>query len=99
MEKLTLSTPQGRIDDYRQKIDNLLRRVENSFSLSMSDRKKQLSNACAKLDALSPLAVMSRGYAVAEKPDGTVIRSVREMAGGSEFTLKFADGAAECVVK
>ncbi|MDD6215005.1 MAG: exodeoxyribonuclease VII large subunit [Firmicutes bacterium] len=99
VEKLTLSTPQGRIDDYRQKIDNLLRRVENSFSLSMSDRKKQLSNACAKLDTLSPLAVMSRGYAVAEKPDGTVIRTASEMTSGSEFTIKFADGAAECIVK
>ena len=99
IEKLSVSTPQDKIDDYRQRIDNLLKQAEKSFSLSMSERKKMLSNACAKLDALSPLAVMARGYAIAAENDGTVIRSAKGMKSGMEFTLKFSDGDAECLVK
>lgn len=53
----------------------------------------------AKLDALSPLAVMARGYGIAVDGDGTVIRSASAMTHGKEFTLKLTDGDCDCIVK
>ena len=53
----------------------------------------------AKLDALSPLGVMARGYAIASEEDGTVIRTVKNMTPGKEFSLRLADGECDCVVK
>ncbi len=99
IEKLSLRTPKDRIDDYRQRIDNMLRQAEKSFELSMSKRQNILSELAAKLDALSPLAVMARGYAIASKQDGTVIRTIRDMNKGDEFSLRLTDGECECVVK
>ena len=99
IEKLSLRNPKDRLDDYRQRIDNLLKQAEKSFRLSMADRKKVMSELFAKLDALSPLAVMARGYAIASEADGTVIRSVKDMNVGKEFSLRLADGECECIVK
>jgi len=52
-----------------------------------------------QLDALSPLGVMARGYAIATEEDGTVIRTVKKMTPGKEFSLRLADGERDCVVK
>lgn len=99
VEKLSLKSPQDRIDDYRQKIDNYMKQAEKSFKLSMSERKKTMAELFAKLDALSPLGVMARGYAIASEADGTVIRTVKDMTAGKEFSLRLADGECDCVVK
>lgn len=99
VEKLSMRSPQNRIDDLRQKNDNLLKQAEKSFRLSFEGKKKELSKICAKLDALSPLGVMARGYAIATEEDGTVIRGISQMTPGKEFSLRLADGECDCVVK
>ena len=47
--------------------------------------------AAARLDALSPLSVLTRGYAVATR-EGRVLRSVEEVSDGMPFTLRLSDG-------
>lgn len=99
VEKLQLRTPQQRIDDSRQKLDGLLKQAEQSFKLKLSEKTKIMSQLAAKLDALSPLAVLGRGYSIAENADGNVIRSVRDMSEGMDFELRLADGECKCTVK
>ena len=99
VEKLSMRSPKDKIDDLRQRNDNLIRQAEKSFLLHMEGNKKILSKLLAKLDALSPLAVMARGYGIACEEDGTVIRSAKKMTAGKEFTLKLTDGDCDCVVK
>ena len=50
------------------------------------------------LDALSPLKVLQRGYAVATNDDGQVLRSVKDFAPGIHFSLKLSDGVARAEV-
>ncbi len=99
IEKLAMRSPRDRIDDLRQKNDSLLKQAEKSFQLRLEGKKKIMSSLFAKLDALSPLAVMARGYAIASESDGTVIRTVKDMTDGKEFSLRLADGECDCVVK
>lgn len=99
VEKLQLRTPQSRIDDSRQKLDGLLKQAEQSFKLRLSEKAKIMSQLAAKLDALSPLSVLGRGYSIAENADGNVIRSSREMTKGMDFSLRLADGECKCTVK
>ena len=57
------------------------------------DRKKQRFIACtAKLDAMSPLKVLSRGYAMAQKADGSLLRSASQTQVGDSVTVSFSDG-------
>jgi exodeoxyribonuclease VII large subunit len=58
-----------------------------------------VSKARARLAALSPRAVLSRGYALVRLPDGRLVRSDREIAPGLLLSLEFAEGGASARVE
>ena len=95
---MKLKKPSERIQENSQRLDNAARRMEQSFKLKIESKRRILGIAAGKIDAMSPLKVLSRGYTIPEK-DGKVIRSVEEMTPGMEFKLKMSDGEAECAVK
>lgn len=61
------------------------------------ERNRVLSMASTRLDALSPLAILERGYAVPQSDDGTVLRSARMFQPGEKYHLRVADGVVESV--
>lgn len=99
LKRFSLKSPKERVNDERIKIDNLTKRAEQSFRLKLEGGKKSFVSLAGKLDALSPLQTLARGYAIPVKEDGSVIRSVKNMKSGDEFALKLKDGSADCVVK
>ncbi len=62
-------------------------------------RKKQryIGNA-AKLDAMSPLKVLTRGYSIVSADDGTIVRSVHQTAPGREVQIMLSDGSVRATV-
>ena len=99
LNSLKLKTPQEIINDNSQRLDNLTHRLASNFKLILMQKKKALGEQSGKLNALSPLNTLSRGYAIPVKPDGAVVRSRVEVSPGDEFTLKLRDGDIECIVK
>lgn len=99
LNRFKMRTPKDQIDEYNLRIDSLVKSIESSVKMKTMMLKRQFSAAAAKLDALSPLQTLSRGYSIPTAEDGTVIRSAKEMKSGMEFTLRLKDGNAECVVK
>ena len=81
----------NKTDVYSQKINNT---VMNMFS----EKAKQLTVNVAKLDALSPLKVMTRGYSVALAKDN-ILKSVDNVCKGDEITVRLADGSIDCMVE
>ena len=57
----------------------------------LKEKKKELSKICAKLDALSPLNVISRGYALVESK-GKVVTAKKQLSVDDELTLTLSDG-------
>lgn len=99
LKRFKMKTPKDRIDDYNLRLDSLLKSMENSLKMKTMTLKRQFAEQTAKLDALSPLQTLSRGYSIPTTEDGTVIRSAEEMKKGMEFTLRLKDGSRECIVK
>lgn len=99
LKRFKMKTPKDRIDDYNLKLDSLVKSMENSLKMKTMTLKRQFAEQTAKLDALSPLQTLSRGYSIPTTEDGTVIRSAEEMKKGMEFTLRLKDGSRECIVK
>lgn len=60
--------------------------------------ERDLEQAAAELEAFSPLATMSRGYTVAELPDGRVARQTTDLMPGNRFQLRLLDGKRHCEV-
>lgn len=98
LETLRVKNPKERIQDEYIKIDNLEKQAEKSFKIKLLHEKERLGNLASKLDALSPLKVMARGYAIALDDDGSVIKSASDMDAGMEFELKLHDGEKRCQV-
>jgi exodeoxyribonuclease VII large subunit len=63
------------------------------------ERRARLGTAAARLDALSPLAVLGRGYALARGPSGEILRDAGQVAPGDEIALRLARGELRAVVR
>ena len=78
----------------RQNVDILLNDATAALKEIIVAKNSQLVKAAAKLDALSPLKVLTRGYSIAEDASGNVITSVADAKPDTEFTLRLSDGTA-----
>lgn len=97
--KSVLQNPSVYFDSLRMRLLTVNNAFEASQQRILHDARMRLQENAAKLQSLSPLAVLVRGYTVAELPDKTVLQSVAQLKKGDSFLLQLADGKANCVVK
>ena len=89
--------PTRMIEDYYLKVDNLLKRLEASVKIKQEKEKNRYIELVSKLDALSPLKTLSRGYSITEK-EGKIIKSKNELKKGDKVDLRFTDGKKEAII-
>lgn len=99
VERLQLRNPQEKIEENAQRIDSLVKHMEQNMKLQQAKERERLAAISAKLDALSPLKVLGRGFAIPMDSAGAIIKSAKAMQTGTEFTLQMTDGKADCIVK
>ena len=87
------------INEKRITLDHLQKNATQSVRTCIERLSSRLFVGIGKLDALSPLAALSRGYSYASLSDGSSISSVTQLAPGTAFSLRVKDGTAECSVK
>lgn len=95
--RISLVSPQSRIDKYEKNIELLLNKSQNLVNEKYSEKSNEITKISAKLESLNPLSVLSRGYSIAEK-DGVVITSSSQLNMGDNFTLEFSDGKINATV-
>ena len=82
------------LDARRQNVDILLNDAVASLKEIINTKKSQFGKTTAKLDALSPLKVLARGYSIIEDDAGKIITSTADAKPDTEFTLRLSDGTA-----
>jgi len=82
----------SRVQNARSELEGLGRRITQTAEGIIAARKSFLGAAAGRLNALSPLATLSRGYAVARDPKGTALTSTRQFHAGLSFELLLHDG-------
>ena len=88
------------LEQQRGVVPAFAQRLDAAVAVRLADAKSALAESAARLDALSPLAVLGRGYAIARRArDGVVIRSPRDAAVGERLDLRVADGALRVTVE
>lgn len=73
-------------------------RLERRMSGLAEVRRNRLVALSGRLEALSPLSTLARGYAVAQRADGRVVRAVDDVAAGDELRVRLPDGAIDTTV-
>ena len=86
------------VQDKRMELAHLQQRLGDLSGALLSRRRQRFSALAAALDAMSPLKVLGRGYAVARSQDGTILKSGREVAPGDRVSVTLSEGGFDAVV-
>ena len=84
--------------DKRLLLDYQSRQLCHGFERCLAGRREELARLSAALDAMSPLRVLARGYAVARGEGGQVVSSVEQVRTGERLELTLSDGTLDCQV-
>lgn len=93
-----LGEPNEIVNQKCDDFDVLKTRLIDSFSYLIEKKSSEFNTTVSKLDTLSPLKVLSRGYTIANK-DEKVVSTVNDIKAGDKLNLTLSDGVANCEVK
>ena len=94
-----LTSPEYMLEDKRMYLLSISKSLEASSAYKLRGGREKLAAYAGKLQALNPMAVISRGYSAVFDADGAVIKSVEQLSVGDEVCLKMADGEATAEIK
>ena len=81
-----------RLQQYEQQLAQLKVRLNSHMNLTLSLQQKQLAHLCGKLDSLSPLKVLARGYSITQNQQNFTIRSIKDVNVGEHIKTRLTDG-------
>ena len=97
--ELEMRSPLRMLKDKNMRVSLLAERLEGAIDKKLDSSKSKLEIYCARLCAQNPLLVLSKGYALIQNDENTVISSSRELSSGDDIKLVFADGEVSATVK
>lgn len=93
-----LKNPMSKVDDSRIYLDNVSRSFENAYSRILRDKKQGLAVAASKLNALSPLKSLERGFSLTKGNKG-LVKSINQVSQGDKLEILVNDGVIDAVVE
>lgn len=100
VERLHANNPLFRMRGHRDKIESLRRRLASAVKSRLEGKKAQFRESEARLRALSPAAILARGYSIARTvPEGKILRNADSARVGREIEVTLAKGALQCRVE
>src|SRR5699024_1287988 len=90
--------PQLFFDEKRMRLLMVTNALQSLQQSSFHAARTKLGELAAKLQSLSPLAVLARGYALASDRSGAPIKSVAALHNGDPMYVRLADGTADCTI-
>ena len=93
-----LRSPTGYLEQKGKGLQLLDSRLTAAYGRLMDMKKRRYIELTAKLDAMSPLKVLTRGYAMAQAADGSLLRSTSQVSPGDAITVDLSDGRIHATV-
>ena len=97
MNSRVFKEPTQKINEKYMILDLKVKSIQNSIMSIYKDKKTNMIKQISKLDALSPLKTLTRGYSIVQK-DGKVIKSVNDVKKDDEVDLRLTDGTAKAKI-
>ena len=88
----SLRSPINYLNDQRLRLDYTHRRLGAASTALLNQNREQFVRLTAKLDAMSPLKVLGRGYSVTLNENGQLVKSVKAVKCGDSLTVRMSDG-------
>ncbi|MEQ9918020.1 exodeoxyribonuclease VII large subunit [Pectobacterium aroidearum] len=97
-QRLMQQQPQTRIHRAQQRLQQLSYQMQSAVERQLNQNKQKLGIACSRLEGVSPLATLARGYSVTTAPDGKVLKNVTQITPGETLKTRLQDGWVESQV-
>ena len=97
MHSRVYTNPLQPINDSYLKLDTLLKRLQNEMQKEIKDQRNHFTNIIAKLETLSPLHTLMRGYTITQK-ENKIVNSAKLLQKEDKVQLKFYDGEKEAKI-
>ncbi len=97
MNSIVYKEPFQKINQYYLQVDRLNQQIEEAMNKKIKELKMDFSQKITKLDALSPLKTLSRGYCIAEI-NGEIVARAEKLKSDMEVDLKFQDGEVKAKI-
>jgi exodeoxyribonuclease VII large subunit len=97
-QRLLACHPGLRLEHFKERLDELLPRLRQAQRHLLENKALALGATARALQAISPLATLDRGYALARREDGRIIRDAKEVQPGERLSVQLAKGAIEAEV-
>ena len=101
LEQLTKSTvlknPEKIIENCELYLDSLITKINMNFKDIFTKNSSDFAMLCSKLESLSPLKVLARGYSITKKDNNVIINS-KDLSIGDSISIQFADGNAKAKI-
>ena len=97
MSSRVFKEPLRNINDNYLKVDTYIKELENIIKTKQKEEKTKYVELVAKLDTLSPLKTLTRGYSLVEK-NNNIIKSAKDVNTGDKIDLKFSDGTKQAEI-
>ena len=94
-----LQSPQRAIQEKRLLLDYQQQRLLHAMDRQIGEQRQQMGRLAASLDALSPFKVLSRGYSITQKDDGTVVSELSQVEKGDTLRVRVSDGTITCTAE
>lgn len=98
-QTLARHTPLQRLEYQRQRFQELRRRLIQDMLRQQERKRATFAENIALLHAISPLAVLARGYGIVQQHNGNIVRSSADVSPGENITVTLARGGLSCEVK
>lgn len=97
--RLMARNPRAGLREQTLRLTHLRKNLVAHLQRAQERSRERLQRAAQLLDTLSPLATLARGYAIVERPDGTVLRTARTVQVGEHVRARLAQGLLDCRVE
>ncbi|CAM3754447.1 exodeoxyribonuclease VII large subunit [Xenorhabdus thuongxuanensis] len=97
-QRLLQIHPEREIQRHCQSIQQFDFRLKQAIERQLGRYREKFAVSCSRLEAVSPLATLSRGYSISEAPDGKLLRQVRQVKAGDVLKTRLQDGWVESQV-
>ena len=97
--KRVLTDQLAYVQDKRMELLHVQQRLGDLSDVLLNRKKQRFATLAASLDAMSPLKVLGRGYAMAQGSDGSILKSYQDVTAGECVTVTLGEGGFSAVVE
>jgi exodeoxyribonuclease VII large subunit len=90
-------SPKNYIDTLCVRCDRAVMAMDSAVKQNITEKQREFSSLCAKLDAMSPLKILARGYGVASK-EGKILSDINSVKKGDKIDVMLSGGKIGCEV-